>query len=123
MQQIVRYIKQYKHMALLWLVVFSMAPCTVKEGWSSVAGLDYSKPLNRSQTTASMQQCPPAGLSESKQIAPRYQVSEKFPSFSPHANNYPRASSKKRISIDPGYYPGSGPPPYILYKRLKLGMV
>lgn len=105
----------------MWLIVFSLAPCTVKEALFSSAGLDYSKPLNKSQTTTPGQQCQYIALSKSSTRAYLKTQPAGKRSFD-HLAGKPYAEAARENDRFTGHnYPlGNSPPRYILYKRLKL---
>lgn len=107
---------------MLWLIVFSLAPCTVKEAWLSIVDIDYSKPLNQSRTTAG-QQCQFTNtergvVSIVKKI--KFNRQPASPDFS--IKNY-RTAAAAIDTRNPKGFSGSSPPKYILYKRLKLDVV
>ncbi len=105
------------------LLVFALAPCTIKKAWFSLAGLDYTKPLNGSKTTTSGQQCQYSHLSAQKtSVQQKIRLSKKLLSSYLPDKTYTTTAAEIR-SRDFIYYRANSPPIYILYKRLKLGMV
>lgn len=115
------HIKNCRHILLMWFVLFSLSPCTVKEALSQVVNTDYVKPLNKSKTIAPTNSCSYSQNENqqisvvkkskiNKQIEP-VDVADKshFALLSARAyNDYSKTSS------------GNSPPKYILYKRLKI---
>src|SRR5690606_21161988 len=51
------HIKNFRHIVLMWFVLFSLSPCTVKEALFHSANTDYAKPLNKSRTTTPTNSC------------------------------------------------------------------
>ncbi|WP_162817725.1 hypothetical protein U0035_05155 [Niabella yanshanensis] len=123
MQKAILYIRKYKQLILVGLLVFGLAPCTVKEAWLSIAGLDYTKPLNGSKTTTSGQQCQYSYISARKMdVQQKIRVNKKLLSNYLPGKTYTTTAAEIR-SRDSFYFRANSPPIYILYKRLKLGMV
>ncbi len=108
---------------MLWLIVFALAPCTVKEAWVSVAGLDYAKPLNKAKTTTSAQQCQYSHLGRQRiTVEQKIQVGRKFLS-NPLVCQTNDKAAPACLSLHSIYFRANNPPFYILYKRLKLDIV
>jgi hypothetical protein len=122
-QKAILYIRKHKQLLLVGLLVFALAPCTVKEAWFSFAGLDYTKPLNGSKTTTSGQQCQYSHLSARKiTVQQKIRLNKQLLSSYLPYQTYTTTASEIR-SRDSVYFRANSPPIYILYKRLKLGMV
>lgn len=115
------HIKKIRHIVLMWFVLFSLSPCTVKEALSQVVSTDYAKPLNKSKTIAPTTSCSYSQNDNqqisvvkkakiNKEIEPVQVVNNScFVVLSPKGyNDYSKTSS------------GNSPPKYILYKRLKI---
>jgi len=115
------HIKKIKHIVLMWFVLFSLSPCTVKEALSQVVSTDYAKPLNKSKTIAPTSSCSYSQNDNQqisvvkkakiyKEIEPVQVVNNLcFTVLSSKVyNDYSKTSS------------GNSPPKYILYKRLKI---
>src|SRR5690606_27881739 len=51
------HIKKFRHIVLMWFVLFSISPCTVKEALFYSVNTDYAKPLNKSKTPAPASSC------------------------------------------------------------------
>ncbi len=108
----------------MWIVLFSLSPCTVKEALSDSISIDYAKPLNKAKTTIPATSCSYTE-NENQQISVVIQskVNQKSAlDYSLHCQNYPSCSfvvnddySKNTLS--------NSPPKYILYKRLKVNLV
>ncbi|MGN7787063.1 hypothetical protein ACTJIJ_21195 [Niabella sp. 22666] len=122
MRKAILYIRKHKQLLVVGLLVFALAPCTVKEAWFSLAGLDYTKPLNGSKTTTSGQQCQYSYLSAQKMaVQQKTRANKLLSSYLPY-KTYTTTATEIR-SRDSVYFRANSPPIYILYKRLKLGMV
>lgn len=115
------HIKKIRHIVLMWFVLFSLSPCTVKEALSQVVSTDYAKPLNKSKTIAPTTSCSYSQNDNQqisvvkkakiyKEIGPVQVVNNLcFTVLSSKVyNDYSKTSS------------GNSPPKYILYKRLKI---
>lgn len=115
------HIKKIRHIVLMWFVLFSLSPCTVKEALSQVVSTDYAKPLNKSKTIAPTTSCSYSQNDNQqisvvkkakiyKEIEPVQVVNNLcFTVLSSKVyNDYSKTSS------------GNSPPKYILYKRLKI---
>lgn len=117
------HIKIFRHIALMWLVLFSLSPCKIKEVLLHSVNTDYAKPLNNSKTTTSSSSCS-YSQNENQQISvvrkseinkqaePIYLFYNKYlaGNFTEIYNDYSKTSS------------GNSPPKYILYKRLKIAI-
>lgn len=115
-----KYSKRIFHLVFIGVIVFSLAPCKVKEYWLSIIQWEYSKPLNRSQTTASGSFCQYSAIDSYHQITNKRQKRD--------IDSRNSSTSKvlfRRIFSEPIFsaviiFSGNSPPLYILYRRLKL---
>ncbi|HTG57209.1 MAG TPA: hypothetical protein VL943_13115 [Niabella sp.] len=124
MQKAILYIRKHKQLLLVGLLVFALAPCTVKETWFSLAGFDYVQPLNRSQTTTSGQQCQYRQGSEQKvHVHQNKPAIRQYPSGYLASKNYPAIAAAGCTCEPLILLRANSPPIYILYKRLKLDLV
>ncbi|WP_407405984.1 hypothetical protein [Chryseobacterium sp.] len=111
--------KNYTYILSMWLVLFSLTPCTIKEVFFHAVDLDYAKPLNKSKTSTNS--CSYSKI-ENRQTSgtKKSKILSRITPFSFSTNlNFALCSSKtfkdySRISL------GNSPPKYILYKRLKI---
>lgn len=115
------HINNFRRILLMWFVLFSLSPCTVKEVLFYSLNTDYSKPLNKSKTSTQTSSCSYSQnekqqISAAKKTRINKQI-EPVDSFdkayltgyvAKDYNNYSKTSS------------GNSPPKYILYKRLKI---
>lgn len=114
------HIKNIRHIVLMWFMLFSLSPCTVKEVLLQSVDFEYAKPFNKSKTTQTnpcqygsneYQQMSAAQQSKiHKTIEPvAFVRNYGFPTYAAKIdNNYSKTST------------GNSPPKYILYKRLKI---
>ena len=54
MLQTKSHIRNFRHIVLMWFMVFSLRPCNVKKHYHFSADTAYAKPLNISKTTATV---------------------------------------------------------------------
>ncbi len=112
--------RSLNHLLLTCLVLFSLAPCSVKAPLFGLSGSGYTKPVSPSKTTVHSAHCQYAGrqvqkLSFNKQFNISRQVESAgqvlcSPSPEPQTVNQFTAC-----------YTGKSPPRYILYKCLRTG--
>ncbi len=115
------HIRNTKHILLMWVVLFSLSPCIVKEALFSSASVGYAKPLNKSKTTAPTNSCQ-YSLNENQQVSVVKQ-SKINKQIEPTDFSEKRLFVIRSTKIHGNYsktFSGNGPPKYILYKRLKL---
>jgi len=123
MLEIKSYIEKFNRITLIWLILFSLFPCIVKEGMFNWIDIEYSKPLNKSKTTAQTRLCQysPHNIQHisfekkskfNKQIEPTDFFGQPF--FI--------ARATKVYGNDSKTFSGNSPPKYILYKRLKIAI-
>lgn len=108
-----------KRVVLVWLVLFSLAPCTIKEVLFQSVNIAYSKPLNKSQTT-----------SNACQFTSRENYRFSFAKYSGQCKHVEPNDFLDRLrfadqTVKPllahaKTFSGTSPPKYILYKRLKI---
>ena len=115
------YIKNFRRIILMWFVLFSLSPCTVKEVFFTSINIDYSKPLNKSKTTTQTSSCA-YSQNESQQISvvKKSKINKQIEPVDFTHNQYFAVHS---VKIDNDYSKtssGNSPPKYILYKRLKI---
>ncbi|SMC75714.1 hypothetical protein [Pedobacter africanus] len=119
-QKLSSHIRKYKRIAILWLIVFSLAPCTVKEAWLSTFDIDYSKPLNQSRTTVG-QQCQFTNAEQNTVSLVKKVRFNREPAFSDSLVKNDLVTAAEAIDTrNLDSFSGNSPPKYILYKRLKL---
>lgn len=119
MLEVKSHIKALKHILLVWLVLFSLAPCSVKEVFNGVL-YSSQKPLNKTKTALIEAGC---------EISPRAYREKSVSQSEAGRTVIPmlffgakKAESRPAVFFEgfSGIYSGNSPPKYILYKRLKV---
>ena len=120
MLKVENHIKNIRYIVLMWLILFSLSPCTVKEVLLQSVSTEYAEPLNKPKTTRTNpcqfssnghQHLASAQQSKiNKKIEPvDFSCNYAFPAYAVKiGKNYSKTST------------GNSPPKYILYKRLKI---
>ncbi|KAA5533979.1 hypothetical protein [Paenimyroides baculatum] len=124
MLQTKSHIRNFRHIVLMWFMLFSLSPCTVKEAMLSTANTAYAKPLNISKATAAVGSC--LYLQDKSQqisVAYKFTVNKQFDGVDFCGNQYFGAHPTKVCSTYQKTSSGNSPPKYILYKRLKIAIV
>jgi len=124
MLQTKSHIRNFRHIVLMWFLLFSLSPCTVKEAMLSTANTAYAKPLNISKATAAVGSC--LYLQDKSQlisVAYKFTVNKQFDGVYFCGNQYFGAHPTKVCSTYQKTSSGNSPPKYILYKRLKIAIV
>lgn len=57
MSKINLHIRVFRRIVLMWFILLSLSPCTVKEAVFNWVSIEYTKPLNKSKTTSSSGAC------------------------------------------------------------------
>lgn len=115
------HIKNFRHTVLMWFVLFSLSPCTVKEALSQVVSTDYAKPLNKSKTFAPTTSCS-YSQNDNQQISvvKKAKINKEIESDQVVNNSCFVVLSSKGYNDYSKTSSGNSPPKYILYKRLKI---
>ncbi len=124
MRKMDRLNKNTRHIFLLCFVLFALSPCVIKASFFGNANLTYSKPLNKSKTTAQLNACQYSGdnklqISCSQQVNVDKAMLPIFVFGNQCAFAYACQTNYQYLEI----FSGNSPPKYILYKRLKLDMM
>ncbi len=123
MSKIRTHIKSIRHILLVWFVLFSLSPCTVKEAVSGSLKAAYAKPLNSSKTSVPVNSCAFNSVYHKHvSIAKKTDCIKHIEPAVFYGNLYFQAP----VKIRSGYsktFSGNSPPKYILYRRLKIGRV
>lgn len=115
------HIRSLKLIGSLWLIIFALSPCTVKDLFFYSVNTANEKPLNKSRATPVISFCSisnqesllvsaPKGTKTNKELEPLDLVDQSI--FDQHAYRHFHHFSKETF--------GNSPPKYILYKRLKI---
>lgn len=108
------------------MVLFSLAPCSVKESLLKTVDLSYTKPLNKSKSTFQFsRQCQnPTILEHSTSSNVKATLELKLICGDPVGNLYSNYFVIKKTGNNySGIITGNSPPKYILFKRLKVDLV
>jgi len=116
------YIGYSKSILIVLMILFSLAPCSLKEAVVSI-DVSYTKPLNKSRSASPFSSCHPIqAYKDSSSAKVKRQVvaihgTDDLSSYNVHRfvvgnidNNYSGITS------------GNSPPKYILFKRLKIDL-
>lgn len=118
------HIGNFRHILLMWFMLFSLSPCSVKETMLSTAHTSYAKPLNISKATATVGSCLYLqNKSQQISVAYKFTVDKQFEGVDFRGNQYFDVYPAKVCSTYPKTSSGNSPPKYILYKRLKIAIV
>lgn len=124
MLRIKKHIENTRHILLMWFILFSLSPCTVKEIISNSINIDYAQPLNKSKTVAQTTPSCQYSFNDSQHIS----VTEKSKlnkQTRPVDFNNNLDFEVRSINVQNNYSKtssGNSPPKYILYKRLKINI-
>ena len=117
----VKHNKTFRHIILMWFVLFSLSPCTVKDALFHFIHTDYAKPLNKVKAQAPVNSCSyphyefqqSSSVNQSRfknQITPVYYFKNYlYDELNDIVYHYHSKTSS-----------GNSPPKYILFKRLKI---
>nr|WP_298005803.1 hypothetical protein [uncultured Flavobacterium sp.] len=114
------HIKKFRHIVLMWFVLFSISPCSVKEALFYSVNTDYAKPLNKSKTSAPASSCSYSQNDNTQtSVVKKSKVYKRIDPVNVSNNLYFAVLSAK-VYNDYSKTSGNSPPKYILYKRLKI---
>lgn len=117
------YIKTYKAVILMLILVFSLSPCHVKRDVLDLFDIEYISGLNKVRATNGFSLHCDTSVASSKILLSKAKV--KYEGSLLKLSIVSKNTEKKSIFFSEysGYTTGSGPPKYILFKRLKLNLV
>ncbi|WP_131387703.1 hypothetical protein [Flavobacterium suncheonense] len=124
MRQLKSYYQSSKRTIWVLLILFALAPCTVKESLLLPAGITGAKTLNAAKTTTLGGQCISFLETQHKQTASQSRIAQKKHTTNCVASfvgNYPPVVPYK--TLNETVFGGNSPPKYILFKRLKIALV
>ncbi|WP_343610695.1 hypothetical protein [Chryseobacterium oranimense] len=116
------HIKNYKALILVFILAFSLSPCSLKRDFLSIFDIQHISGLNKVKITGSAASCVFSGeTSSSRIILSKADVKLKNSGFIFHSDAE-LSFRKEKITFSKYSGPTSGnsPPKYILFKRLKL---
>ncbi len=115
------FFKHLKHLAGLGLILFSLAPCSVKNTVAQTISVAYQTPLNKTKTTSFNSSCGFSfGIAQQHTAVHKVLISESI-AF-PQDNEFTIQGCTRLTAQFPKRHAGNSPPPYILYKCLKIAM-
>lgn len=123
MLKVENHIKNIRCIVLMWFMLFSLSPCTVKEVLLHSVNTEYARPLNKSKTTQTNPCQFSSGEHQHISSAQQSKINKKIVPVD-FVCNY--AFAVYASKIDKKYskgFSGNSPPKYILYKRLKIDLV
>lgn len=124
MKNVIRYIKDFRRLALLLFVIFTLSPCTVKIVSLNVVNIEYQRPLHKTKISLNnTQSCSSLIVTQTKQ-----ETNTSVKQLHPHNANTVVTNTLflyKKTSKDLLHQTPLGvhQPLYILYKRFKIETV
>lgn len=118
------YMKTYKAIITMLVLVFSLSPCSVKRNVLDIFDIQYISGLNKVKTTSgSSFSCNSFSVSSQVSVFKAESIRHKdsFLSFS----GFTKTATEESIRFNDysGHSTGNSPPKYILFKRLKLSLI
>jgi hypothetical protein len=116
------HIKNYKALLLVFILAFSLSPCSLKRDFLSIFDIQHISGLNKVKITNSAASCTFSGeTSSSRIVLSKTDVKLKNNGFLFHSDaSFGFGEEKIRFQKYSGHASGNSPPKYILFKRLKL---
>lgn len=112
---------QVRNILVMWFILFALSPCTVKEVLFDSVNFEYTKPINKSRTTAPINTCLHAQQeTQQTKVANQADSHKQVEPIDFRLNGSFSSSSKVSQESYSKKFSGNSPPKYILYKRLKL---
>jgi len=124
MGQARRHIWQVKHVLLIWLMLFALTPCVIKETLFGGASPEFETPKNKSRATVAASLC--SYLLNDKQqssVSVNANIDPKTEHFLSMGNSFFVIRTQRIGAHISGTYSGNSPPKYILFKRLRLDVL
>lgn len=117
-------IKSMKRILLLLVVLFSLAPCTVKAVLFQSFATEYNRPLNKSRTTQVTNNLCEVQVGVSQSVVKDVKIGKIILLPGGKQTLIPFCSVCLNCSLrdDTKQASGNDPPMYILYKRLRFDM-
>lgn len=118
------HIKTLKNIGVIWFVLSALSPCTVKDVFFSSVKSEYSKPLNKSRTTAPIVSCSSTNIeSKNSLVVNQLKFHKEFEPGDRFIPPFFHFQEETNPNVLLANYSGKSPPKYILYKRLKIAIV
>lgn len=118
------YMKTYKAIIMMLVLVFSLSPCSVKRNVLDLFDIQYISGLNKVKTTSGPSfSCDTA--SASSQVSVSKSRSTRLTGSFMYSNTVAKNIREEKLFFNKysGHSTGNSPPKYILFKRLKLSLV
>lgn len=124
MAKIHHHIKQFGRIATMWLVLFSLTPCTLKDGAFEAINIDYAQPLNKSKLPSLTNSCSYLEVSSKlgATIGKKSNADDELEPIDFSERPDPASAIGAAFLRFAKTTSGNSPPKYILYKRLKIGI-
>lgn len=115
----------YKTAVIILLLAFSLSPCAVKRDLLGIFDIRYENTLNKTKTTGNSTTTCDFNLHQtsSKISLSKADVKLKTEDFSCFRMSVISVKEKVSFNIYSKHTTGTGPPKYILFKRLKLPLI
>src|SRR5690606_42154728 len=114
------HIKKFRHIVLMWFVLFSISPCTVKEALFYSVNTDYAKALNKSKTPAPASSCTYSQNDNTQtSVVKKSKVYERIERVN-LSNNWYFAVLSAKVSNENSKISGNSPPKYIFKNMQKI---
>ncbi|WP_228458620.1 hypothetical protein [Chryseobacterium aureum] len=119
------HMKTYKAVITVFILLFSLSPCSVKRNVLDIFDIQYISGLNKVKTTSSLITSCDTASASSEISASKNKVQKLEKNYFPGFYSVTKNSFEKKVVFNDysGHSTGSSPPKYILFKRLKLNLV
>lgn len=123
MSKIKANIKNLKSILLMLMVLFVLAPCSVKATVINTDNFAYETPLNLTKTTVKLNQCQNVMALEHTKNS--FEIAKSIvyhPALNSIHKNFLNQKEQQFILNDSETAKSNAPPKYILFKRLKIAL-
>jgi len=114
-------LKKSRYLLGLFLILFSLAPCAVKDIFANSLSATYQATFNKTKTTLSANNCSVSFSTTQQHVVEQKSIKKRCSAVG--------KGNEKIITISANFTAGftekcscNSPPQYILYKRLKIAM-
>ncbi|UWX61067.1 hypothetical protein N0B40_02070 [Chryseobacterium oranimense] len=116
------HIKNYKALILVFVLVFSLSPCSLKRDFLSIFDIQHISGLNKVKITSSAASCVFSAETSSSRInlSKAYAKLKNIGFIFHSGTDLSFREEKITFQKYSGHTSGNSPPKYILFKRLKL---
>lgn len=118
------YMKTYKAIVTMLILVFSLSPCSVKRNVLDIFDIQYISGLNKVKITSGLSLNCDISTVYSKISISKAESKSKYKGFLSDGHAAAKNIEKEKLSFNKysGHTTGNSPPKYILFKRLKLNL-